>query len=442
MKYSDNESRVLEFKEIADDYKKIIRTAIAFANTKGGEIVIGVKDKTGAIKGLDDSSIVKYSEEIPRAIYDAVAPNLIPNCYEKNIGGKILFIVKVFSGQAKPYYLKHEGIPAGVYVRVGSNTMRAKHYIVEDLLRQGQNKFYECNILENPSVGDLDKLSLKNFMGAISENLLISNKIALPNSMHQLKATVAGVLMFSKQPEKNIAESYVIVSKFKGTKGRNIESTRDITGSVPDQISEAFDWIMPRLQKNYSLTRTKLRPKTSLLPEVVAREIITNALAHKSYDIPSPVKIAFFDDRLEVYNPGNFVGMIDEFNIGTGISQYRNPALCHMLRKLGFMEKQGTGIRIIFEECDAAGLERPVFVEGADFVKVIAKFSPLKNEILEEKDRILEFVKTRNHITSQMCAALLGVSKPTALKHINDLVNEGSLICEGRARSKRYKLSN
>lgn len=439
MKYPINESSVLEFKEAVNDYVKLIKTAIAFANTKGGEIVLGVQDKTGKLKGLDDAAIVKYSEEIPRAIYEAVTPSLIPNCFEKNIGGKILFVIKVFSGPAKPYYIKSEGLPAGIYVRVGSNTMRAKQYIVEDLLRQGQSKFYENELLEGLLIKTLDQILLQNFLGSVSENLLMANKIMLPDAMHQLKVTVAGALMFSKQPEKYIEEAYIIASKFRGSSGRNIESTREITGPVPEQISQAMDWILPQMQKNYKLKGAKLKPSAFLLPEVVVREIVINALAHRRYDIPSPVKIALFDDRLEVYNPGNFVGMIDQFNIGTGISQYRNPALCRMLRKMGLMEKQGTGVRLIFEECAAANLARPNFIEGADFVKVVAGFSQSGHGMISSEDKIVEYVRVHGYITGSIGAALLNVSKPTVLKCIDKLIKERTLTAEGRGRSKKYR---
>lgn len=440
MKYPEKESKTLEFKEIADDYTKIIKTVIAFANSRGGELIIGVQDKTGIIKGVNDMGIIKYSEEIPRAIYEAISPSLIPNCFEKNINGKILFIIKVFSGQTKPYYLKREGVPAGIYIRVGSNTMRAKEHIVEDLLRRGQNKFYECELLEKVSIDNLDRILLKNCLGGISENLLISNKIMLPDTMHNLKITVAGTLMFSKQPDKHIPEAYTICSKFKGTRGRDIESTKEIFGPVPEQIPQSVDWIMSYLKRDYKLKKSKLVPTTLLLPEVVVRELITNAEAHKRYDIPGPIKIALYDDRLEVYNPGNFMGMVDESNIGTGISQYRNPALSRILRKLGFMEKQGTGIRMIFDECEKAGLNRPRFIEGADYVKAMASLIKAKAEPISDRDKILEYLKINQRISSQQCASLLEVSKPTALKIIDQLIDEGLLAPQGKARAKRYQI--
>lgn len=440
MKYLEKESKTLEFKETALDYSKIIKTVIAFANTRGGELIIGVQDKTCTIKGLSDSQIMKYSEEIPRAIYEAISPSLIPNCYEKNIDGKIVFIIKVFSGQAKPYYLKKEGIPAGIYIRVGSNAMRAKEHIVEDLLRQGQNKFHEIELLEKLSIDSLDKISLKSFLGTVSESLLIGNKIMFSDSMHNLKLTIAGTLMFAGQPDKYITEAYTICSKFKGVSGRDIESTKEIFGSIPEQISQTNDWIISYLKRDYKLKKTRLVPSKMLLPEAVVRELVTNAVAHKRYDISAPVKVALYDDHLEVYNPGNFIGMVDESNIGTGISQYRNPAICRMLRKMGFMEKQGTGIKMIFEECNKIGLAKPQFLEGADYVKVVADFKRSKSEMISDIDKILDYLKIYKDISSRQCAKLLGVSKPSALKKISELIDKGLVGSHGNSRARVYRL--
>ena len=126
----------------------IIKTCIAFANGYGGEIIIGVEDQTRKIVGATLLDSERCYEALPDAVYDSVSPFLIPEIYEKNINDKHIIIVKIHPGNKKPYFIKKEGLPKGIYIRVGSHTRRATEEYVEELIKKQRKIDYDEEIIE------------------------------------------------------------------------------------------------------------------------------------------------------------------------------------------------------------------------------------------------------------------------------------------------------
>lgn len=115
---------------------------------------------------------------------------------------------------------------------------------------------------------------------------------------------------------------------------------------MADQIENAFALIKSWLLKDFALKDTKLIGKM-IVPAEALREAILNAVIHRKYSIPGAIKIALYDNRLEIFSPGNFPGLVNINNIGDGTTYLRNPIIAEVARKLNYIEQLGTGINLI-----------------------------------------------------------------------------------------------
>ena len=128
---AQGESKTLEFKRELPRFEQIAKTVIAFANTSGGKLLIGVDDN-GSLVGVDDDSVLDIQDRIYASLYEQIHPTLRPEIYTSHVEDKLILMVEVFRGQSLPYFLKSKGKAEGVYIRVGaSNRPASLDYIAE-----------------------------------------------------------------------------------------------------------------------------------------------------------------------------------------------------------------------------------------------------------------------------------------------------------------------
>lgn len=129
----NGESKTLELKEKLPDNKSIAKTVIAFANTAGGKIIVGINDKL-KITGVEANNVYSLKDKIAFVIFDSSSPDILPEIYTININGKLLLVIEIFRGNLMPYFLKSEGKSDGVYIRVGATNRKASPQIIEELI--------------------------------------------------------------------------------------------------------------------------------------------------------------------------------------------------------------------------------------------------------------------------------------------------------------------
>lgn len=440
IKYPERESRTLEFKEVARDYRKLAKTAIAFANGIGGTVIIGIDDKSRGIVGLSESSIDRYLEEIPRAIFQMVTPHLIVHAFERNFEGHHLFCINVYPGDNKPYYLTSEGKSKGIYVRIGAHTMRANDQFIEELRLQRENRSYDELLLHRQSIEHLDRnLIGQQFGQRATDHLLESNRIAGRDHVSgELLPTIGGVIMFHPKPSSVIHEAYIGCARMKGERGRDIIETHDFEGPLPNIAESAIRQVEKWLERDLTLKGSKLKGRL-LIPHEALREGILNAILHRKYNIPGATKITLWANRLEVFSPGHFVGLMDFKNLGDGTTYIRNRVICALARKTRLMEKRGTGIRLIIDSCKTTGDVVPIFEEGADWVKLTFTFlSPRKQMVQTTEERFEELIRGKSVITNREVVLACSVSREKANRMIKQEIKRGRLKQDGRGRSTKY----
>lgn len=437
--YPERESKTIEFKSRLPQFHSLIKTCVAFANGIGGKIIIGVDDKSREIIGIDEVMRERIYDEFPNSLYDSTNPNLLAEIYEKRFNDISVMIIDIPSSIKKPVFIKNEGIPNGIYLRAGSNTRKASQEYIEELMRENRRIHFDEEAIQ-ADINILSKELLKKVYKRLDNEPLISEKIIYRSSANTEKyyPTVTGVLAFCDSPEIYIPEAMVQCTRFQGIDGRNIIQTEEIHGHLDKQIDISFQLIKSWLLRDYKLLGAKLKGKM-IIPEIALREAIINALIHRKYWIPGTTKIALYDNRLEIFNPGNFPGLFDLKHLGDGTTFLRNPNLARIARRFGIIEKLGTGIRIILESCEKAGIKKPEFIEGADSVKVIFSFLPGDKSSSDEA-KLLALFNMHKEIKLNDVEKYLGVSRNTATRKLNQLINAGKIKRIGKGPAVKYIL--
>lgn len=438
--YPERESKSVEFKSQLPNFYNLIKTCVAFANGIGGRIIIGVNDKSREIVGVDDKVRDRIYDEFPNSLYDATSPNLLAEIYEKRFIDLNVIIIEIPSSIKKPVFIKKEGVPTGIYLRAGSNTRRASQEYIEELMRENKRICFD----EEAVHADLDILSrelLKSIFKRIDIERLMTEKVVSRSSANSEKyyPTVTGVLTFCETPHLYISEAVVHCTRFRGIDGRDIIQSEEIHGHLAKQVETSFELVKSWLIREYQLLGSKLKGKM-LVPEIALREAIINALIHRKYWIPGATKIALYDNRLEIFNPGNFPGLFDLNHLGDGTTYLRNPNLARKARRFGLVEKLGTGIKLILESCQKAGIKKPEYIEGADSVKVTFFFLPAEEQFSNDEEKLLALFNMRNEVRLGDVEKYLNVSRNTATRKLNQLIKSGKVKRQGKGPAVKYIL--
>lgn len=440
--FAERESKSLEFKSKLPQFNQLVKTCVAFANGIGGKIIIGVDDKTHEVVGIDDEIRHRIYDEFPNSLYDMTSPALLAELYEQTFDEKSVMIIEIFSSNKKPVFIKSEGVPGGVYLRAGSSTRKATQDYVEELMRENKRIYFDE---ESPLNIDykviLSPDLLKHVFGKIDEEKLLTEKIIVPSAVSVKKyyPSNAGILFFCNAPEKYIPEAFIQCTRFSGIEGRNIIQTEEIRGTLDQQIDVSFQLVKSWLTRDYHVLDARLRGRL-LIPEIALREAIINAAIHRKYSIPGAIKMALYDDRLEIFSPGNFPGLMAPHHLGDGITYLRNPHIARIARRLGLVEKLGTGIKLIFDSFKKAGLKKPIFEENADSIKVIFSFIPQKQDANSEGENLLMLFMHMKEVRPKEIEGYLGVSRNTATRKLNQLVEAGKIQRLGSGPSVKYIL--
>jgi len=435
------EGRQLEYKEMLSDYRSVCKTIVAFSNDIGGEILVGVRDADRSLVGLSEERVEQYLEDIPKAAFDAITPYCVPELTTQWIGEKCLIRIRVHPGERKPYLIKSEGTPKGVYVRIGAHSRRATPELYEDLLRQGARRSWDEEAADI-GVSELDQTLLRTYYNGPpdSSSLQSDHVVALTQPSAQLRVTHAGVVFFHPRPSDVLPQCELLYSEFDGETPTDPVRTIDISAPLPVTVNRVVELLKAHLIEKEEVTGVVRRQSQWAIPERAVREVLLNALIHRMYAISSSVKVALFPDRLEVFSPGNFPGPIDLEHLGNGVSYARNPRLRHLARKAGLVEKRGLGFRLILDSCQENQNRRPVIVEGGDYVKV-THFRGREEDtdgLPEDAQALQPYRDSNRPIKTGEAREILGVSINTARSRLKDLVRLGYLQPRGKGRATTY----
>jgi len=344
------ESRRLEFKESFPKGARVAKTAIAFANGAGGKIVFGVRSEPTEIAGVPDDLLFSLEEKISNHIFDNCAPAIVPEIYIQAVEGKNLLVVEIFPGSQKPYYLKSKGKHQGTYVRIGTTNRQASDEMLAALEREKRKlsfdaiPFYDL-FAENLELGRF----LEDYRTATGR---ILNEGKLKNiGLHvaerkEVFPTNAAILFSESEIRKRLFPyAKIECARFKGTETKVFLDQTTVEGPVHASVGPCLAFIKRNVALGSSIGEIYREDRWEYPLEAV-REAITNAVVHRDYAIlGSDIKVAIFDDMLEITSPGPLPDTLPPEELGTGRSEIRNRVLAPVFKDLKLIEAWGTGIQ-------------------------------------------------------------------------------------------------
>jgi len=440
------ESKTLEFKEKMPEHLAIAKTACAFANGGGGTILIGVADKEKTITGIKEQEIHNLEEKIANIVYTMVEPTVAFHISTHNIEGKLILKIDVFPGSLKPYHLKNKGEIEGTYIRVGSTNRMADLETIEELGRQRMNISFDETSIIDATIEDIDLKNIGIYLKKRKEvrdipivepDAEFLKKIkALRGQNGSIHPTVAGILLFSSEPEKYIQGAVIKCARFKGTEMDEFIDQRIITGSLFSQIEETIAFFKKNVKRSAKIEGV-YRKEEYEYPEKAIREAVVNAVCHRDYSRKgADIKFAIFDDRIEITSPGGLLPQISLSDLGTGVSELRNKIIGRIFNEAGLIEGWGTGIRRIKNEIKEMGLMPPEFKDINSFFKTIIYNEPLQEKLkfdLDEKE-IMAYIQKQGKASTKELEKKLGKSKATIKRKIRTLIDNGYLIWVGKSQ--------
>jgi len=339
------ESSRVQFKEGIKDAHSISQEMVAFANLKGGVIIIGVNDKTGEINGLSFSEIHKHNEMLSNAASNNIIPELFIETEQISVDNKVVSIIYIKEGNSKPYKDKN-GI---IWIKNGSDKRRVtSNEELARLLQDSKNNFADEQLIHNTTFSDFDitkfEMYLKKRHNKELKDFEIDVKQLAQNSnlFKDNCLTLTGLLLFGKNPQQyRPLFSIQCVSILDETNYEDKELPFD--GDLKTVFDKAIAFITRNLRKIQSGKSFNSLPIPEI-PYEIFEELIVNALIHRNYFINSTVKIFIYPDRIEIISPGVLPNSLTIENILNGISIPRNPTLQSIAQFLLPYSGLGSGI--------------------------------------------------------------------------------------------------
>lgn len=360
MKY--NESQTVELKSSLSQLSRAMESLCAFANTDLGTAYFGVADN-GKLIGMTitDDTYRKVQE----TVFNSFDPKIYPNIFKEEIDGKSILVVELKNAPDRPYFVKGKA-----YKRVGtSNTTLSKVEIQRMMYERGNPDFHYDRSALDSDMDDLDQGRIQWFYRLAHEerNLPLEDTpetMAKLNILTDDKPNIAGILAFGKDIQKYFPTSITRCAVFEGLDktGRMLDHL-DIKTDVFRQIDQAENFVLRNIRKEAEVSNeTGRRESRYEVPYRAIREAIANAVAHRDYRISSTVDIAIFDDRIEIWSPGDLPqGITLEELHQPHKSVLRNGTVGELLYLVRYIEKWGTGIQNMKDWMTLNGLPEPKY---------------------------------------------------------------------------------
>lgn len=440
------EGEKIEFKLSLSDLNRIVEIVTSFTNAKGGTIIVGVRGKRIIGVRVGKETI----ERLANKITDNTDPCIYPKIQTHTLDGRTVITISVPEGDNKPYLAF--GKP---FVRVGNVTKLMKRSQYEELLLKRKKLEFDELICEEGTIEDINADKIQWFLKkAIVERKLDIEPQTMPKEVLQRlklikgrKLTNAAILLFGKEPQKFFLQAETRCARFKGLNVTEpFIDMKVIEGDLFSQVDEAEKFVLRNISKAAWIEPAKIeRQEKWEYPPDAIREAVTNAICHRDYESSASVQIRIFDDRIEIWNPGQLPESLTPEDLKKKHeSKPRNKlvARCFFLAK--FIEEWGTGTNKIVEWCLRQGLPEPLFEEKAgSFVVTLRKYH-LTEEVrkgLNEREKvIISRLEKDGKITSGEVQKMFNVSRDTANRYLKKLLSLKLIEKHGEGKSTYYVL--
>lgn len=437
---SEGEGQFIEFKESFSD--KVIETIIAFSNSKGGKIFLGISDKK-EIKGisLGKETIVNWINEVK----NKTEPFLNPEFDILNINNKKIICINVLEFPLKPVSFK--GL---VFIRKNNMNFKLSPKEISEIYLRTKNSSWDFYFKENISLNDLDDKKITKVRKIIEKNIgtkFINNYSFLKkyDLISSEQITNACYLLFSK---KELRETEIQIGLFADVDV--IKKSKLIKTDLITEVEEVIDFIQAYILKEYIITGNPQREEKWQYPLKAIREFIINAIIHKDYQDGLHTQIKIFPSKIEIFNIGKlpYDVLIDDVVRGNEKSHPRNRLIAEIFRDCGFIERYGSGISRALKEVYKFGLIKPSITEKSGGFEVVV-YDELKKDLDKDLDkdlgnssenRILSLMKENKNITQKELSAKVGINARNIRIHIAKLKKKSLIERIGSDKSGYWQV--
>lgn len=421
------ESETVELKEIFTlDLKKEI---IAFANTNGGIIYIGVQDDSKII-GVDNPDFV--IQQIANSLRDSIRPDILmfTNIDLLTEEDKNIIKITINQGVKKPYYLKEKGLrPTGVYVRNGTTSAPASEEAIRMMIKISDGESFETNrslVQELTFINAHEEMKIRGleFTAIQMKNLGIISSDEIFTNMG---------LLISDQCKHSIK-----FAVFQGTDKLIFKDRKELTGSIFNQLTQAYktiDFYNGTKATFHDLLRTDDRD----YPEDAVRESLLNAIIHRDYAFSGSTYINLYSDRLEIISLGGLVSGLSIEAVMMGASQPRNEKLANLFYRMKLIEAYGTGISKIISSYKGLN-NQPKFenVEGAFRVVLPNIHAQTIYTESVKYEPILNLFEKRKEIVRADVEKSLNIGTTYAINLLREMLDKDLIIKKGSGKNTKY----
>ncbi len=422
----EGEGLTVEFKEHFTP--RIDEDIVAFSNTRGGVILLGVRDDQ-TVGGETLTSDMK-------ARINSVARNCNPPVQVKIKQIQDVVLIEVPQGEEKPY-----SCGSGYFRRLDGTTQKMTNHELRIMFQENEIVPFEDKIHKSATWDNISKEKIRNFLKEadismrkiVPRDILTSLNIADGDGI-----TNASVLFFAKDPRRLIVQAQMTLIAFKGTDRIHIYDRQDVQDDLLTQFNAAVLFLMKHLNLRSEIIGVN-RKDIYELPFEALREAIANAIIHRDYSVRgTSLMVEVYDDRVEIVNPGVFPQhRKKEFG---KISVRRNEHIADLFFRMDKVERAGTGIRRMKEAMTVAGLaapnirqtgfytivfKRPAGIGGDRVVEKLV--DRLVERLAESQKTILKLIKENPYISKKELSEAIGISTTAVDKNITRLKKEGML---------------
>ncbi len=423
------ESEKTEFKSAFTE--EIYKEVIAFANTDGGIIYVGIDDRGNAVGLLDaDDELSRITNGIRDAIHPDVTMFVHYTLQENGV-----IIIDIGEGTNKPYYLKGKGLkPNGVYVRQGASSVPASPDLIRRMIKDSDGDIFE-------EMRSIEQDLTFKYAQEVFDRYGVDFG---PEKYRSLGITGNGVFTNLGLIVSDQCPYTVKIAVFNDEERTVFRDSKEFRGSVFKQFDDAVNYLA-LCNKTSSVIKGIVRTDTRDYPEEAVREALLNAIVHRDYSFSGSIIINVNDDKTEFISIGGLLPGLTTDDIKLGISQPRNKKLAEIFYRLRLIESYGTGIRRIYKLYETCPAQPEITVTTGAFKITLpnitsanANEAKTSDRVTEQMERVLSVIREKGFISDSEIAELLGIKKTRVFNLTKEMTELGLIRSEGRGKDKIY----
>lgn len=393
-------------------------------------------------------------EMIPQKIREKFDPNVFPIINLREIDGKTIAVIEVPESHEKPVFYKDKA-----YKRVGKANRKISASEVRKLAKESGEKIYwDEQICKDARFEDIDEEKVNWFLRKARQerNYEVESDTPIKEALERLevlkggKLTRSAILMFGKRPQKFFSQAKIRCARFKGVDGLDYIDMKVLEGTIPELRENAIKFIMLHTKHGVFFDENRRYDRWEY-PFRALEELLSNALAHREYESGSDMQVSVYDDRIEIWNPGELPKPLTPDDLKREHkSILRNRKTAETLFLIKYIEQWGKGTNRVIKRLLEHKLPEPTFRHltggfevtvhgpGREFEKEIERQKYHVLDINERQKKAIEYVKEKGQITKREYISINNVSDKTAYIELNNLLIKNILKRIGVGRATKY----